>query len=175
MKKLTTFQALGLAVVPWSVPEICKTKAGGRFTKRRKKSNLVLGKASLEDWQLHVANAARLAMASVPRPLGPLKLQIEFFAKTPKGKRHGQLWDVPLRWNEDSQEYTKTQPRSKPEADLCNMLKGTEDALQGVVMENDVQTRGFSVHAFYGPVDGVTVTVYEIEPHDFPGTGDPVE
>ncbi len=175
MKRLVEFQALGLAVVPWSVPEICVTSRGRRFSKRRKKSNLVLGKASLDDWQKHVAGAAREAMATIPRTCGPIKLQIEFYCRTPAGKRHGQLWDAPLRWNEELGEFTKAQPRGKAEADIVNMIKGTEDALQGVVFENDVQTRAMSVIALHGPCDGIRVTVYSFEASDFPGWGNPEE
>jgi len=178
MKKLVTFQAFGLAVVPWSVPEIGVNRRGAkpvRFTKRSKKSKLFLGKASLEDWQKFVAEAAREAMATIPIPIGPIRLHIEFHARTPKGKRHGQLWEVPLKWNDEAGKFVKTQPRSKPEPDLANMFKGTEDAIQGTILTDDVQTRVISAITVFGPVDGVIVSVYAIEPEDFPGHGDPVE
>ena len=178
MRTLVSFSALGLMVVPWSVPEIGVNRRGAkpvRFTKRSKKSKLALGKASLADWQEFVAKSAREAMAAIPRPYGPIALRIEFIARTPKGKRHGQLWEVPLKWNEKAEEFTKTQPRGKPEADLANMFKGTEDALAGIVFENDVQTRVMSSVTLYGPVPGVKVYVRLIEPDDFPGTGEPIE
>ena len=179
MKKLVAFECLGLAVVPWSVPEIGVSRREGckphRFTRRSKKSRLAFGKASLDDWQRYVAGAAREAMAAVPIPAGPVRVHMEFLARTPAGRRHGELWDVPLRFREDKGAFTKTQPRGKPEADLVNMFKGTEDAIQGVVFEDDVQSRMISAIALFGPADGVRVSVYAIEPGDFPGRGEPVD
>jgi Holliday junction resolvase RusA-like endonuclease len=163
MKKLVSFQALGLDPVPWSVPEICVTKAGRRFSRRAKKSNLVLGKASLEDWQLHVKQAAQDAMAGISKPRGPLRIDMVFHATPPLESARGTAWVVPLKWNEESQEYTKTQPRGKPEPDLVNLIKGTEDALQGVVFEDDVQTRSITAEMVYGVAPGVYVTVYTLE------------
>lgn len=177
MRKLVTFDCFGLMPVPWSVPEIGVAHRGGkriRFTKRSKKSQLHLGRANLDDWQKFVAESAREAMASVPIPTGPVKLHIEFFVKTPPGKRHGSLWEVPITWNEEAGEFTKSQPRGKPEPDLVNLIKGTEDALQGVCVENDVQTRMMSSITFYGPLDGCRVHIHLIEPTDFPGYGETV-
>lgn len=179
MKKLVTFSAVGLDVVPWSVPEIGVNRRNPakpvRFTKRAKKSKLHQGSASLSDWQKHVKSCAIDAMAAISIPVGPVRVHIEFFARTPKGKKHGQLWEVPLRWNDEAGEYVKTQPRSKTEPDLVNLFKGTEDAIQGACVENDVQTRMMSCAAFYGPIPGCIVTVYQIEPNDFPGVGDEIE
>ena len=178
MKKLVEFEFFGVAVVPWSVPDIGVSRRGGkahRFTKRTKKSALHLGKATLEQWQGFVKDAARQAMATIPTTTQSVRVHIEFYAATPPGKRHGQLWEVPLHFRSEEGDYTKSQPRGKPEADLINMFKGTEDAIEGAVVENDVQTRMVSSVALYGPMDGVRVRVYLIEPGDFPGTGDPVE
>lgn len=172
MKKVVQFEALGIDPVPWSVPEIGVVNRGGkrvRFTTRSKKTNLASGKASLEDWQKHVAAAGREAMAKIPKPVGPLKLNFRFMARPPEGKKSGELWNVPIRWNEDKGLFTKTQPRGKPEPDLVNLIKGTEDALQGIVFEDDIQTRSVSGCCFYGHVSGVQVTVYEFDPDDFKG------
>lgn len=178
MKKLVSFDCFGVACVPWSVPEIGVSRRGPkpvRFTKRSKKSKLHEGKASLDDWQRYVKLCATEAMQAIPIPIGSIKLHIEFHSETPKGKRHGELWNVPLRWNDEASEYTKTQPRGKPEADLVNMFKGTEDALQGAVFANDVQTRMLSSVAIYGPMNGIRVFVYTIEDTDFVGIGEPVK
>lgn len=172
MKKIVQFEALGIEPVPWSVPEIGVVNRGGkriRFTTRSKKTNLASGKASLEDWQKHVAAAAATAMEKIPKPVGMLKLHFEFRVRPPEGKSAGELWNVPLRWNEEKSQYIKTQPRGKPEADLVNLVKGTEDALEGVVFENDVQTRIVSAIALYGRINGVRVYVYQIDPDDYMG------
>lgn len=165
MKKVVQFEAMGIEPVPWSVPEIGVTNRGGkrvRFTTRSKKSNLAGGKASLEDWQRYIAASAKQAMEKTPRLTGTIKLHFEFYVRPPAGKEESGTWEAPLRWNEDKGQYTKTQPRGKPEADLTNLIKGTEDALEGIVFENDVQTRAISAGMFYGPTDGVKITVYRI-------------
>jgi Holliday junction resolvase RusA-like endonuclease len=178
MRKLVEFSALGLEPVPWSVPDIGtgKNKAGKkfRFTTRRKKSNLAAGKASLDDWQTHVAKAAREAMAAIPVATGPIRIHFEFYCMTPQGRRHGELWEAPIRWNEEKGEFTKTGPRGKSEPDLTNMVKGAEDALEGIVFANDCLARLSSGVTLFGPAPGVKVVVYEIEPGDFPGRGEPV-
>jgi Holliday junction resolvase RusA-like endonuclease len=178
MRKLVMFEALGLDAVPWSVPDIgiTTTRTGKRvrFARRRKKSALALGKASLDDWQRFVAESAREAMAAIPIATGPIRVHMEFLTQTPPGHKHGELWSVPVRFNEEAGEWVKTQPRGKPEPDLVNLFKGTEDAIQSVVFANDVQTRVVSAVALYGPCAGVRVHVYEIEPGDFPGLGNPM-
>jgi Holliday junction resolvase RusA-like endonuclease len=190
MRKLVVIEAFGIDVTPWSVPTIGvnrRTKSGKptRFVKRDKKSNLDRGSASLEHWQAFVKGAAKEAwafpkfhpLAAEPRPpfVGPVHLEIEFYARTPTGKKHGQLWEVPLKLNAKTGEYGKTRPRGKSEADLINMFKGTEDAICEVVLANDVQTRMVTAVTLYGRAPGVRVTVYAIDPEDFPGVGEPLE
>jgi Holliday junction resolvase RusA-like endonuclease len=189
MLKLVTIEAFGIDVTPWSVPNIGVNRKGAkpvRFTTRGKKSNLDRGSASLEHWQAFVKGAAReawnfpqfhpLASTENPRPpfVGPVHLEIEFYARTPAGKRHGELWEVPLKLNKKG-DWGKTQPRKKSEPDLINMFKATEDAICEVVLANDVQTRMVSAVTLYGRAPGVRVTVYAIDPEDFPGVGEPLE
>jgi hypothetical protein len=179
VKKLATIEAFGFEAVPWSVPDIgnTTTKSGKkvRFARRKKKDNMDRGRLSLESWQRFVRDAAEAAMAAVSMPVGPIRLYIEFFARTPRGHRHGELWNAPVRWNDANGEFTKVQPRGKPEADLVNLFKGTEDAIAGVVFANDCQTRMLSAITLFGPHAGVRATVYAIEPSDYPGQGDLVE
>lgn len=178
MRKLLAFKAMGLAVVPWSVPDIgVATAAGGRrvrFARRGKKSRLAEGKASLEDWQRFVADAGREALGDSGVYAGPIKLHIDFYARTPKGRRHGELWAVDVRWDESKGAWSKRTVKGGNDPDLTNMFKGTEDAIAGVLFANDVQCRITSAAAWFGPADGVTVTIYAIEPGDFPGRGEPV-
>lgn len=178
MRKLAVIEAFGVDVAPWSVPDIGvnrKTKSGkpARFARRRKKSNLDRGSVSLEHWQRFVREAAREVWPGEPF-VGPVYLEIEFYARTPAGKKQGELWAVPLRRNKDGG-WGKSQPRRKPEPDLINMFKGTEDAICEVVLANDVQTRMVAAVTLFGRAPGVKVTVYEIEADDFPGVGEPLE
>jgi hypothetical protein len=179
MKKLAVIEAFGFEAVPWSVPDIgnVTTKGGKRvrFARRKKKNDPDRGRLNLDAWQAFVRGAAEKAMATISVPTGPIRLYIEFFARTPPGRRHGELWDVPLRWDEAKGDFIKSQPRGKQEPDLVNLFKGTEDAVAGVTFVNDCQTRMLSTIALFGPQAGVRATVYAIEPNDYPGHGVPVE
>jgi Holliday junction resolvase RusA-like endonuclease len=177
MKKLVEFSALGVIPTPWSVPDIGNvTAADGRrvrFAKRAKKSDLTKGIANLEDWQKHVRNCASSVYGKETEPhRGPVRVVMRFTAKTPEGSKAGQLWDVDLKWNPKANkgdgDWTKTGKRGYM-ADLVNLFKGTEDAMEGTVYHNDVKTRLLTAGCFYGKFDGVQVTVYAIEPEDFPG------
>jgi Holliday junction resolvase RusA-like endonuclease len=176
MRRLATIEAFGVDVTPWSVPDIgntvTKTGKRVRFAKRGKKTNIDRGSVSLEHWQGFVRGAAKQEWLTDPYT-GPAFLEIEFYARTPPGRRHGELWNVPVKRNDEGG-YSKSQPRGKPEPDLTNMFKGTEDAICDVILANDVQTRMVSAVTLYGRAPGVRVTVYAIDPEDFPGVGEPL-
>jgi Holliday junction resolvase RusA-like endonuclease len=178
MKKLAVIEAFGVRATPWSVPDIgnVTTRTGKRirFARRRKKSDIDRGSVSLEHWQQFVCRAAREAWPNEDFYTGPVLIEFEFYTRTPEGKQHGQLWEVPVKLNKKG-EWGKTQPFGMPEPDLVNMIKGTEDAIAGVIFPNDVQTRMVSAVTLYGRAPGVRVTVYAIEPEDFPGAGEPLE
>jgi Holliday junction resolvase RusA-like endonuclease len=171
MKLLVSFKAIGVPPVPWSVPNIGVANRGGkrvRFARRGKKSCVALGKANLEDWQRLVATNAKEAMdaAGLSIQTGPLCVSMKFLRQTPEGRRDGELWTVPVKWDEAKEKFVK-QGRSEP--DVTNLFKGTEDALHGVVFGDDCQDRMISARTCYGRFDGVEVRVYAIEPGDFPG------
>lgn len=175
MRKVVVIPVMGYEASPWTVPVV--TRWGGCV--RKKKTNLAKGILNLADWQDKVAKAARFAMEGIPLLIGPVRLHFEFFAKTPKGRRDGELWGVTVRWSEKANKgaggWVKDAPRGHQEPDLLNLAKGTEDALQGIVFANDVQARIRSESAMYGPDPGARITVYAIERGDFPGTGEAVK
>jgi Holliday junction resolvase RusA-like endonuclease len=160
MRLVARVEALGVACVPWSVPEIGngRTKTGRkfRFTTRNK---------ALDEWQSFVRAEAGKAMKG-RICLGPVMLRIDFFRRTPPGARHGQLWQVPVTWNDDKQKFTKD---GKAAPDLVNLFKGTEDAMENVIYGNDVQTCILFSRRLYGPLDGIVAEVFEIQPGDYPG------
>jgi hypothetical protein len=172
MRKVVTIPVMGFEACPWSVPTITKWGA----CVRKKKTNLAKGVLNLADWQERVRVAARTAMEGLPLLLGPVRLHFEFYAKTPKGHRDGELWGVNVRWSEKANKgeggWVKDAPRGRAESDLLNLAKGTEDSLQGIVFANDVQARIRSEIALYGRDAGARITVYAIEHGDFPGIGE---
>lgn len=176
MKKLITFSVKGYDACPWSVPFIGRN--GGSFQK--KKSRPAAGILNLPDWQARVKEAAARAMLESGAVMltGPVKTHIDFFVVTPPGHRHGELWTVPIAWNPDAAKgkgaWTKHGERGVTDPDILNLFKGTEDAIENVTYGNDVQTSILSASRWFGPIPGVTVTVYAIEPGDFPGYGDPM-
>ena len=84
-----------------------------------------------KDWKLAVAGEAAKAMAGKSLLTGPVALQLVIYRPRPKGhfgtgKNAGKLKaGAPLR------------PDTKP--DLTKLLRGTEDALRGIVWRDDSQ------------------------------------
>lgn len=91
---------------------------------------------SLVAWQDAVALHARLAMAGRSPYDGPVRLEMEFFLTRP---RRGGV--VP---------------------DWTNLSKSTEDAIQGIVIENDRQVVGAEVRRVVGSDDYTYVKVIAI-------------
>lgn len=174
MRKIVQFEVWGYDPCPWSVPFI--GRFGGSF--QAKKSRPHAGKLNLHDWQAVVRDSAKTAMSQSGSSLvlGPVKTHIEFFQQTPPGRRHGEVWDVRVVWNPEANKgngaFVKVGAKSQP--DILNLFKGTEDAIENVTYGNDVQTAIISSARWYGPMPGVRVTVYAIDPGDYPGHGDPV-
>src|SRR5690242_18810182 len=98
MRKVCEFTVRGVEPSAWSVPEIGNKfrKDGTRygFTTRRRKTNLEKGIVSLRDWQTTVHTQALKAMAKVPKQTGPIFLRTEFYARTPPGHKHGEIWNI---------------------------------------------------------------------------------
>lgn len=173
-----TFSVLGVEAVPWSVPDIgtTTTKSGRRvrFARRRKRSNVGAGQYSLDDWEAAVRSSAVAAMRGAGYT-GPVTCQIHvkysFFAKTPTGKKHGQIWPVELAWDEKKRAWSKKSRGGKTDPDLTNVVKSTEDGFQGAAAENDCVVASMEAGRFFGPVPGVRISVYELEENDHPGEG----
>jgi Holliday junction resolvase RusA-like endonuclease len=177
MRKVVAFEVWGYEACPWSVPFI--GRHGGSF--QTKKSRPHAGILNLPDWQKVVRDAAVAAFAKIGGQLvlAPTKTHIEFFKTTPPGHRHGELWTIGVEWNPDKKNG-KGRPTGgwvkvgKSQPDILNLFKGTEDAIENVIYGNDVQTSIISSSRWYGPMPGVRVTVYAIDPGDYPGNGEPV-
>lgn len=174
MRPFVTIEALGFEAVPWSVPRFGRTKKGQTFWSRAKKTNRTSGELSLADWKEHVKRCAAEAMTDKEIQSGPLQVHFAFYGVTPPGHRHGELWDVGLVFKKKEKRWSKKNRNGKPEADMTNLVKGTEDALEGVVYANDCKNRLISCAPLYGPRPGVKIYISVIEPDDFPGDGDPV-
>jgi Holliday junction resolvase RusA-like endonuclease len=179
MKVLVEFSVKGFPPVPWSVPHlgsgVSKSGKRFRFSTRRKKSDPFNFSPSLEDWQELVGSEARKAYDARhgPAPLlqCPVFLEIVFFAPTPPGKKHGQVWYPGVEWNEKTGKYVKS---GLHEPDLTNLTKAVEDALELKVVANDVQFVGHLAKKLYGPSAGIEARVWGIEASDYEGYGEPV-
>lgn len=174
-----SFDAFGFLPVPWSVPHfgsgVSKSGKVFRFSRRGKKSRLAEGALSLEDWQKYVRGAAEDCMRRAKTEVTPwpaVMLEIEFYLPTAPGHRAGEIVIAPVDRNKKG-----GWKKSTNLADLTNLVKAVEDAIEGVVYCNDVQVRSALYVTLYGPVPGARVTVRLIEPNDFPGCGDfvPIE
>jgi Holliday junction resolvase RusA-like endonuclease len=159
MRVVAEFETFGVACVPWSMPAPVIGKGG--------KTKFIRKAGPLAAWQEHVAAAARTAMEGAAIALGPVLLVLEFYRQTPPGKRDGDFWAVGVERTAKGQHVK----RGEPQPDLANLVKGAEDALQGVIIGNDVQTCAIRTVRLYGPRDGMRVKVCELEPGDRLGIG----
>lgn len=157
MRILADFAVLGLPPVPWKAPTV--TRSGHSFPDR----NLVA-------WKEYVREVAEDHRPEGPLYCGPTMIDLTFLRRTPPGHLDGQPWCPPVEWNPAKEAYTK---RGGPTPDTTNLVKGTEDALEGIIFANDVQSSITIARRAYGPRQGVQVRVYAIEPGDF-GHGEPV-
>lgn len=175
MKYLLTVEVWGFEAVPWSSPNIgFDTRSGKRrrFTTSKRKSDLSNGKCSLADWEQVVHACATLAMKSAgfDKPFETsLKLDYTFVAITPEGGNDGDLWNIRLRWDDKAKSWKKLSRNGKQDPDLTNIIKSTEDGLEGALCANDAIHRAGSFVGIFGPVPGVRVIVSEIEDGDYRG------
>ena len=163
--------------VPWTVPEIGVVERAGkrhRFTTRRKKSNVTSGQYSLEDWQKVVKTAASQAAkaAGLTEPItGPVRLDYEFFAVPIDRADIGSLWGTAVKWDDKVGKWKKITRGGKTDPDVTNIIKSTEDALQGDLLADDSLVRSGGFDCVYAAVPGVRVTVSLFDKGDHgPGT-----
>lgn len=146
--------------VPWSVPDVAVGVAkGGRRYRRVKKD------PRLEEWQGVVAEAARDAWGPWENTKAAVALLLHFILFTDDTSVHGQYALPAQEWNESLQKDTI---RGKRIADLTNLTKGVEDAMQGVIYKDDTQIRQKTESCVWGPTAGVVVSVLVLEAHAFP-------
>jgi len=172
MREIADFEIKGFQPAPWSVPDICVTRAGHRFTKRRGRSNLAEGICNLLDWQKLVSDAARSAMSGQNPVLGPVRVEATFYIRAPEGKPKGAFCFLPMKWNNKSLEYTKTPLKGRTLPDLTNLVKGSEDALQsqhavaamrGMVFHDDWQVVEVVAQRKWGEHGGCRIRVWLLE------------
>ena len=126
--------------VPWSPPSVFR-----RGTKKNPK--LVI-------WQSVVAKYAQAAMSQNNQTIytgGPVHFCVRFFYKCNKSALPGDpVW------------LAKDDGRSGI-ADVSNLVKGLEDALQGVVFDNDCQVCSFEASRRYAMIEGFSLRVFAVE------------
>ena len=167
MHLIAAFRIIGIEPCPWSVPT--SNRFGGAF--RTKKSAIPAGVVNLADYQQAVAGAARHAMEEAGTWISarPIRLRLIFLAKHRDGDFWGTLWPAAVRENLKTGKWAKADGhgyggRNNP--DLTNLVKATEDALEGVCFRNDVQVRSQESLMLYGPTSGVRVAVYAFDDED---------
>jgi Holliday junction resolvase RusA-like endonuclease len=163
MRRIASFNISGFQPAPWAVPEICVTRTGQRFTRRRGKSNLEEGRVNLKDWQRLVSAGAREAMAGRPPCLGPVVIKVTFYIRATEGYTVGRPCFIALRYNEASREYTKPSLKGSTLPDNTNLFKGTEDAMQGIVYQDDFQVVEEISRREWGEHGGATIEVWLTE------------
>lgn len=135
----------GSEPVPWSVPQ--RGRWGGSLPNPR-----------LTGWQKLVADSARSIFGPYEPWTCPISIETLFFLSwaRPKKTQIGDPAAPIIRFDE-----TYSTHRLKGKApDVTNLVKGTEDALQGIVFVDDVQVVEHVRHRkMWSDVPGVIITV----------------
>jgi Holliday junction resolvase RusA-like endonuclease len=164
MKPLVEFSISCVVPVPWSPPQVFvkPRKAGGQYKS-------ALRNPDLEFWQLYVGHIAGHAMKGAGRELSlaPLAADLIFTRGTDRQDLWGKCWFHGVKWRDGKGDkegaYVKT-GENVPDAD--NLAKATLDGMEGVVFGNDVQVCSLRVERRYGPLDGCTVAISELDDSD---------
>lgn len=183
MKLIASFDVFGFEPVPWSVPRMGSKKRADGTTYRfgsGKKSRPEAGSLSLAHWQQLVKDSAKKAMraAGASEPLTcQTHTEYVFLCRSEDPSSWGRLWTIPIRWvparkirnKSQAAHWTKVHRNAKIDADLTNMEKATEDAMEDAVFVNDCLVRSKSSVCLQWHTPGVRISVYEIEDSDYQG------
>jgi Holliday junction resolvase RusA-like endonuclease len=129
----------------WGTPQPAGSKrhvGGGRIIESNAKAG---------GWKDKVAQTAGELRDGAPLMRGPLEARFTFFRARPKGhlKKDGCVKD-------SAPEYPTTKP------DTTKLVRGTEDALSGVVYADDAQIVRALHEKAYGSVEGVHIEIWEL-------------
>ena len=139
-----------IPVVKFSVEGVPVGKGRPKFARR---GNFVTAytPAKTKTYEQQVADAARVAMGAKLRTMEPVQVNMDIFVPIPKSwskiKRARALNGV---------EYPTTKP------DSSNILKSIEDAMNGIVFEDDKQIINHCITKRYSDNPRVEVRVYEV-------------
>lgn len=128
--------------VPWSAPFVVTgtTKKGKRF--RSCKPNV-----PLHDWQAKVRAAARDVYGPFEPTTDPIKLEIAYCVHSSDELFSGWIARPQFHWSDASWQWNKCGPIM---ADMTNLTKGIEDALETVFYVDDTQVRWQEVRSVWG-------------------------
>jgi Holliday junction resolvase RusA-like endonuclease len=152
--RMWTFYVAGVPV-PWSTPDV-----GTGTSKRGKRFRFAKKNEALTAWQDQVNAAARVAYGPFEPCTGPIALSLVFLFATEDESLRKRLVEPAITWNEN-QAYHKKQGGF---ADRTNLIKGVEDALQGVFFVNDTQVRMGHDICIWERGPGVLIAVYSLKP-----------
>jgi Holliday junction resolvase RusA-like endonuclease len=110
-----------------------------------------------KDWKRAVTGEAAKAMAGKPLLTGAVALQLVIYRPRPKG--HFGTGRNAGRLKDSAPPYPDTKP------DLTKLLRGTEDALRGIVWRDDAQVCRQQNGKLFGEPARAEVCVGEMEEH----------
>ena len=103
-------------------------------------------------WRARVSVFARQAMGSKPPMEGPLALTLVFSMRRPKGHYGSGRNATKLK-----PQFEDARPTSKP--DLTKLIRAAEDAMTGIIWNDDAQVTMQQAQKRYGDEAGVYVFV----------------
>jgi Holliday junction resolvase RusA-like endonuclease len=168
---IVTIHVDGVEAAPWRAPDIgTGTRRNGtrfRFARARGKSNLAEGRVNLKDWKSIVSEQARKAMEGRQPFRGAVSLSMTFRYRADANHQADTIAFIPLKANKKTGILGKPTLRGRTMPDITNMYKSTEDALHGIVLLDDYQTRVSHARCVFGEQSGVTITVIPLSEEDY--------
>ena len=138
-----------------------KAQPGGSkrafYNKRTGRSVIVDANPKAKAWQGIIAAEARKAMGSEPPLSGPLRMCLVFYLDRPRS--HYKTGKKGMEFTEKLAKGAPEYPIYKP--DTTKLVRCFEDAMTGIVYEDDTQIVWQEAWKRYGPA-GVTVFIAEL-------------
>jgi Holliday junction resolvase RusA-like endonuclease len=132
------------------IPQPAGSKRGF-FNKKINRVIITDANPKSRDWKTSVAQVASEAVKGMDPLTGPLKVRFDFIFPRPKGhyrtgKHKGEIRD-------SAPQYPDIRP------DCSKSIRGTEDALTGIIWKDDAQIVTQIATKRYGIIPGCNITV----------------
>lgn len=137
--------------IAWSAPDI-----GTRRTKGGRKYRFCSPNLPLRKWQAFVSEQARKAYGPIEPSMCPIRLHLTYHVEHDDPATWGRIVLPDMKWCDSQAKWNKC---GRTLADITNLTKAIEDALETVFFHNDTQVRCKSELSLWAESSRVDVMV----------------